>query len=693
MIDERTFNNRYRIERRLGDGGMAVVYAGTDTVLRRRVAIKVLREQYAADEEFVRRFYYEAQAAAKLSHPNIVNTYDVGTEDHAYYIVMEVVDGTTLAEMFRSESRIPEPVAIDYAAQVCNGLAYAHRQGLLHRDIKPANILITPDDVVKLSDFGIARAVTQQTLAVTQPGMVMGSVYYLSPEQAQGYEVRETSDLYSVGVVLFQMLSGRLPYSGDSPVTVALKHVSESIPPLGGQGAEVSPALAAIVTKLLQKNPADRFQSASDVASALREARERPLVAAAAVGLRDDGLAAQPARGPMRPPPRRPSGPADWSANDAPAQSLGEPAGTRASRGVIAGLIVALLAAMGGGYLLVSGAGWLGHAVVVADESGKSAIDAQREIEAAGLHAKLAGVPSDTVPSDRVVRQDPPPGSRLAQGSDVQLFVSTGVAPRDLDDVAGFTVADAQTTLLRAGFKTKILEKFSAQPKGVVLATDPKAHTSARPGSVVTLVVSKGVQPVPVPDVVGHTLGFAQDALTRAKFKIAVENAPFDNVPNGQVAVQDPAPGAAAAPGSTVTLQVSTGPAQVGVPNVGGQTLVEAQNGLVAAGFNVHVTYAVQQPADGTVVQQDPAPSANAPKGSTVNVVVAVPGVVPDVTGMTPDQARQALTRAGYVVGNVTYVQEGQDGIVARTEPVANLRVAPGESVNLYVNGTGPAAR
>src|SRR5690348_3173801 len=181
---------------------MATVFCGTDILLRRRVAIKVLRPQYASDQEFVRRFYQEAESAAKLSHPNIVNTYDVGREGDTYFIVMELVDGTTLAEMIRADGRLPEPVAIDYAAQICNGLAYAHRQGLLHRDIKPANILITHDDVVKLSDFGIARAVTQQTLTVTQPGMVMGSVYYLSPEQAQGLELRESSDLYSVGVVL-----------------------------------------------------------------------------------------------------------------------------------------------------------------------------------------------------------------------------------------------------------------------------------------------------------------------------------------------------------------------------------------------------------------------------------------------------------------------------------------------------------
>jgi eukaryotic-like serine/threonine-protein kinase len=276
LIEERIFNNRYRLDRKLGEGGMATVYCGTDILLRRRVAIKVLREQYAADAEFVRRFYQEAESAAKLSHPNIVNTYDVGHQDDTYFIVMELVDGPSLAEIIAADGRLPEPVAIDYATQIASGLAYAHRQGLLHRDIKPANVLVTKDDVVKLSDFGIARAVSQQTMALTKPGLVMGSVYYISPEQAQEHEIHETADLYSLGIVLYQMLTGNLPYTGESPVTVALKHISDPVPAIDLRATGVSPALGSIVNRLLQKKPENRFQSASDLASALREARERP---------------------------------------------------------------------------------------------------------------------------------------------------------------------------------------------------------------------------------------------------------------------------------------------------------------------------------------------------------------------------------------------------------------------------------
>ncbi|HET9031260.1 MAG TPA: protein kinase, partial [Candidatus Aquilonibacter sp.] len=341
MIEQQTFNNRYRLDRKLGEGGMATVYSGTDTLLRRRVAVKVLRPQYAADAEFVRRFYQEAESAARLSHPNIVNTYDVGREGDTYYIVMELVDGPSLAEIIAADGKLPEPVAIDYAAQICNGLAYAHRSGLLHRDIKPANVLVTKDDVVKLSDFGIARAVSQQTMALTKPGLVMGSVYYISPEQAQGHELNESSDLYSVGIVLYQMLTGELPFTGESPVTVALKHLGDPVPTIDTKRLGVSPALASIVNKLLQKQPQNRFASASEVATALREARERPSVAVYAI---NDDAPTQAFR--TAPPPRRSPMP------DRSYTSIGEDEERRSriGGGAIAILIVLAAIATGLGY-------------------------------------------------------------------------------------------------------------------------------------------------------------------------------------------------------------------------------------------------------------------------------------------------------------------------------------------------------
>jgi len=690
-MQEKIFNGRYRLDRRLGDGGMAVVYAGTDVLLRRHVGIKVLREQYAADEDFVRRFYNEAQSAARLSHPNIVNTYDVGREDNTYYIVMELVDGTTLAEVIRADGRIPEPVAIDYAAQMANGLAYAHRQGLLHRDIKPANILITHDDVVKLSDFGIARALTQQTLAVTQPGMVMGSVYYISPEQAQGLELRETSDLYSVGVVLYQMLTGKLPYTGESPVAVALKHVSEPPPRIATAGVEVSPAIAAIVDRLLQKDPADRFQSASEVATALREARERPMVASAApASSARTSMPSDPDQPvPMRPPPRRSQTTPRHGENGEGAEVSYDAPSERSNLVRNIALVAALVLAIAGGYAIFSGGIPMLSGVSLADETGHNAIDAQRDLESHGLHVKLEGVPSDTVAQDQIVREDPAAGTRLQSGSEVTLYVSTGVAPKALVSVNDFTLADAQKTLDREGFKSKIVEAYSAdKPKGTVMRTTPKAGDMLKPGSTVVLDVSKGPAPITLPSFVGRSVNDAQNYLSRSKLTPNVQRVALDGVPTDQVASQDPAPGTQVAAGTTVTLTVSTGPSLVNVPNVGGQAISDATAALSSAGFTAKITYSIQAGSDGTVQQQDPAPNQTAPKGSPVNIMVSVPGTVPNISGMTLDAAQAALTRFGYKPGNISYVQEGPPGTVARSEPPANTQLDVGESVSLYVNGT-----
>ncbi|HEV3157167.1 MAG TPA: protein kinase, partial [Candidatus Baltobacteraceae bacterium] len=274
-MTERILNERYRLDGPIGEGGTAIVYCGTDTLLRRRVAVKVLRSSFSADADFVERFYHEAQHAAKLSHPNIVSVYDVGHQDEAYFIVMELVEGATLDAVIRSKGRFPEGVAIDIATQICNGLSYAHRQGVLHRDIKAANVLMTNDDIAKISDFGIARAVAEQTVELTEAGTVVGSVSYISPEQAQGRELTPASDLYSLGIVLYQMLCGELPFTGPSAVSIALKHVSEPAPRIEALNPSISPVLASVVHRLLEKDPKARFSSAGELAAALREARER----------------------------------------------------------------------------------------------------------------------------------------------------------------------------------------------------------------------------------------------------------------------------------------------------------------------------------------------------------------------------------------------------------------------------------
>ncbi|TAM56509.1 Stk1 family PASTA domain-containing Ser/Thr kinase [bacterium] len=679
------FNHRYRLGTRLGEGGMAVVYEGVDALLRRPVAVKVLREQYASDEEFVQRFYREAQSAASLAHPNIVNVYDVGQEERTYYIVMELVAGTTLAEMIAADGRIPENAAIDYAVQICAGLAYAHRQGFLHRDVKPANVLVTKDDVVKLSDFGIARAVSQQTMAVTQPGMVMGSVSYFSPEQAQGHELTQASDLYSVGVMLFQMVMGRLPYEGDSPVAVALKHVSQPIPALPEE--RVSPALAAVIRKLLQKDPGARFQSAHATATALRAALERPSTPTVP-GAHADTSYPFPGVDPRVPPPRP---------NRAAAGVAGEEeeAGRRGASRWLLALILVLAAALAGWYL-IQNVGF-GPPVAVPNVTGALDTQAQRQLAGAGFNVHTQQEASSTVPASHVIRTEPVPGAQARKGAAILLVVSSGLPTAQVPDVVGYTIADATRLLANAKFKVKVAAgRYDAKaPSDAVLEQRPAANANARLGDAVVLVPSSGPAPVSVPSVVGMKLDDAKAALQQAGFTMNVfSRQSSDAIAANTIISEDPGAKSQAQRGSVVNVVVSTGALPSSVPNVVGGSLLQAESTLSESGLQPTVQYTVQQNGQpGTVIGQQPGAGTSIPKGSTITIMISVPGVVPDVAGTSLDQARLRLSAYGYAVGAVTSTPQGQPGLVVRTDPAQDSELAPGQPVNLIVGASSSSGQ
>jgi len=688
-VNDRTLKDRYRLDRKLGEGGMATVYAGTDSLLRRRVAVKILRPQFAADVDFVRRFYHEAESVARLSYPNIVSIYDVGRDGDTYFIVMELVDGTTLAELIDADGRLPEAVVIDFAEQVCRALAYAHRQGIMHRDVKPANILITKDDVVKLSDFGIARVATTQTMTLTSPGMVMGSVYYLSPEQAQGHELRESSDLYSLGVVIYQMLTGKLPYTGDSPITVALKHVSSPVPEIASEG--ISPALAAIVERLLQKDPAARYQSATEVAAALREARDDALQPAGAPLERT-----QPMRRVVPPPPPRraaspdrpfPQPPVMAQAREDERRARGRPSALTVI-GLIGLFVVSALA----GYYVTGRPGGLfagPGTVTVPAVVGKDAPAAEQLLSAQGLRFSVTTAPSETAPRDRVIAQQPAGATLASSDAIVQLTVSSGLPTVDVVDLRSYSQEDAVRYLHDAKIAAKIVEVYDQKPRGTVLKQVPGPGRLPMK-SVVTLTVSKGPSPVSVPSVVSMTLDDATTALRRAGLNVETDREPSDNIPENVVTSQTPDGGATADRGSPVTLVVSSGPAPVAVPDLTGRGVGDATAALQQAGLVVQINYSLQ-PGDpvGTVLAESPPAATQVKRGSPVTLTIVVSGIVPDVSGMTLDQARTGLQNAGYTVGNVAYTQSGVTGKVANTEPGAGTALRPGEAVTIYFNDGG----
>jgi len=687
---EKIFNNRYRIDGTLGHGGMANVYVGTDTLLRRRVAIKVLREQYASDDDFVKRFSYEAQSAAKLSHPNIVNVYDFGREDHSYYIVMELVDGATLGDLMRQESVLPEPVALDYAIQIASGLAYAHRQGLLHRDVKPANILVTKDDVVKLSDFGIARAVSEHTLGVTQPGMVMGSVAYISPEQAQGHDIDERSDLYSVGVVLYQMLTGALPFTGDNAVAVALKHVSADAPAIDPKTTGVSPAVASIVARLLRKDPRERFASATELASALREARERPNVTQPDGAFGDAPTTRIPV---VTPPPRRsvaPDRPEQRHVVETVDADYVEP--RRDRRWVLFPLLLAVAIVIG--YFALKNSPLGAEQVVVPKVQGQLASTAQKRLMELGLVSKVTNEDNADVPQDRVIRQDPPAGANVRKNDVVTLVVSGGLPRVSVPDIKDYNVGDAERALAGAKLKYKVVEAYSGTvPEKQLIDVNPPPGTSLRQNSTVTLTVSKGMKPIFVPDLVGMTTTAARKTLAKLGLSLNVaQQTESDTIPKDVIASQDPQPSASAAPNSTVSVIVSTGPSTISVPNVVGSDVSAAAEALRAVGFVPAVSYTVDAAnPTGKISLQRPEAGAQANKGAPVTIYLSVSGSIPDVAGRTLAEAKRMLIESGYQIGNIAYTKDSslQDGLVVRTEPEANSTLKPGESVNLTVVRSG----
>ncbi len=679
MIEERIFNNRYRLDGKLGEGGMATVYSGIDILLRRRVAIKVLREQYAADEEFVRRFYQEAESAAKLSHPNIVNTFDVGRQDDTYFIVMELVDGPSLNDIIAADGRLPEPVAIDYAAQIASGLAYAHRQGLLHRDIKPANILVTKDDIVKLSDFGIARAVSQQTMALTKPGLVMGSVYYISPEQAQEHDVHETSDLYSLGIVLYQMLTGKLPYTGESPVTVALKHIGDPVPVIEIRESGISPALASIVNRLLQKNPEHRFQSASELATALREARERPSVA----GYRIADDAPGPAmRRPL--PPRR---------SPMPDRAYGrdledEPRRPSRSGWIVVALIVILAGATAAGYVIFERPFLsYGPGIVVEDYTGMTQAQAQQAVVNAGLRTRFQKSASESVAPDHVIRQSPPAGSKVEKNQVVELVISNGKPLLGLDDVRGYSANDASRTLQQAGFAVTLVRHFDNTIKDNVIDQVPKPGAKVPEGSRVTLIVSDGPAPIVVPNFVGMLVDKAQAKAATLGITLDTSQSVAGN-PANAVASQSIAAGTKVDKNATVRLVVNSGissnPASAApagpmasLPNVVGLGYAAAQAALNQAGFQSSTQYVVQTTNNGQIVTQDPQPGQS-PQGATVTITLSVSGEVPDTDGLTKADAVKTLSEDGYGVAKWEYTTNlGAGGRVVGTTPVGGHGARP----------------
>jgi eukaryotic-like serine/threonine-protein kinase len=629
-IDERRgtiFAGRYRLERKLGGGGMADVWLAEDQELGRNVAIKILHDRYANDAQFVERFRREATHAAGLSHPNVVSIFDRGEAEGSYFIVMEYVEGRTLKELIVTRGPCPEPVAISYVRQVLAALRYAHRNGIVHRDIKPHNVLVDHEGRVKVADFGIARAGSSQ---MTEAGSIIGTAQYLSPEQARGAPVDESSDLYSTGIVLFELLTGNVPFTGETPVEIAMKHLSQVPPAPSSIRPEVPHDLDLVVLRALAKEPADRYRSAKEMD------RDLELVGRGdAVGPETEEAATMVLRGESTAATTVQPRPVGYGGDERYRAYEGQVKTGRAWWPWLLAAAAAIALGIGGWLLYDNIRDQIdaNEPVAVNIYTGILEKKAVALINDDGFEDNVRRLPNADVQPGYVFEQQPDPGTKQARGSIVTILVSSGKPKVTVPSLVGRSRDAAVAELTRLGLAPQVVQVSSSEPANVVTAQNPKPGVVVVSGSSVRINVSSGPKPVAVPSVVGQSYDSAAAQLQSAGFTVGRVDVDSDQ-PAGQVVDQSPPGNSTASKGSSVTLSVSKGPTTVTVPDVSLQTGPDARATLTAAGFKVAVVKqdTDDESLDGLVMSQDPAGNAQANPKSVVTLTIGQFVPPPDVT-------------------------------------------------------------
>jgi beta-lactam-binding protein with PASTA domain len=602
----RLLDGRYRLDEAVARGGMATVYRATDTRLDRVVAVKVMRPALAEDPEFVDRFTREAKAAARLSSPEVVAVHDQGTdaETSTAYLVMEYVAGRTLRELILERGALPPSRALQLFEPVLRALAAAHEAGLVHRDVKPENVLLADDGRVKVADFGLARAVETSNLTATT-GLLIGTVAYLAPEQVEHGSADTRTDVYAAGILLWELLTGAPPYSSDSPLSVAYRHVHEDVPPPSRLVEGIPTALDELVVQATRRDPAARPVDAGAFLAEVRAVRHD-------IGEPSDTLVLR----------RQADHPTLIVEREAAPPPPGEPeqpdrAGRR-RRPLVWALVLTVLAAA-----LLAGGWWLavGRYTDMPPVLGLDEAAAVAQLDQAGFEVEVDPDRqfSEDVPAGAVIEQHPGPNERVVRESTVTIVLSKGPDRRAVPQLGGMDLETATDALGAVGLRVgTVTREFSDARVGTVIATDPMTGELLRPDAAVALVLSKGVEMLPVPSVTGQPVADAVAALKTAGFTSSTTEVFSETATKGTVVAQEPAEGSAPR-GSNVALQVSKGPELITVPDLGGKPRDEAEAALRALGL---VPKVVAIPGPGTVRSTRPGAGSQVRKGSEVTLFV-----------------------------------------------------------------------